>query len=120
MKLLAVVLAFVTLSLMVVNPALAHNGEDCSHDAATISALRDCVQHAVDMAHIDNPGIANSLFAKLDAAQAAVDRSQPSAAVNQLKAFVKEVKAQAGKHIAAEHAEHLQQHAGLVIQALGG
>ena len=46
----------------------------------TIQALRDCVQHAVDQGLIDNAGVATSLFAKLDAAQAAQDRGQPTVA----------------------------------------
>jgi hypothetical protein len=37
-----------------------------------------------------------------------------------LEAFVREVRAQAGKHILQEHAQHLLLHAQMVIQALGG
>ena len=41
-------------------------------------------------------------------------------AVNLLRAFTNEVNAQAGKHIAADHAGHLVEHAQKVIAALGG
>ena len=116
MKLQFVVLTFVTLSLMGAAFALAH---DCSHDG-TVQALRECVEHAAAEGHIDNPGITRSLLAKLDAAEAAIDRGQSSAAINKLEAFIREVEAQAGKHIVAEHAQHLVEHAELVIQALGG
>ena len=43
-------------------------------------------------------------MAKLDAAQAAFDRGQTHVAVNLLNAFINEVNAQSGKHIAADHA----------------
>ena len=39
---------------------------------------------------------------------------------NLLHAFINEVNAQAGKHIVADHAIHLVDHAGNVITALGG
>jgi len=64
--------------------------------------------------------VANSLLAKLDAAQAAVDRGQTSVAINKLQAFINEVQAQAGKHIDSMHAQHMVMHAQLVIQALSG
>jgi hypothetical protein len=92
---------------------------DCPHPMdATISALRDCVQHAADTGMIDNAGIARSLLAKVDGAQAALDRGQPAVAVNKLQAFIHEVQAQAGKHIDAEHADHMAMHAQMVIDAL--
>jgi hypothetical protein len=84
----------------------------------TIQALRDCVQHAVDQGLIDNAGVATSLFAKLDAAQAAQDRGQPTVAVQMLQAFIDAVGAQAGQHIDAAHAAHMIMHAQLVIAAL--
>lgn len=84
----------------------------------TIAALHDCVQHAVDQNLIDNAGVATSLFAKLNAAQAALDRGQPTVAVQGLQAFIHEVQAQAGQHIDATHATHMILHAQLVIAAL--
>ena len=92
----------------------------CDHTGTTIASLHHCVGHAYDMGHITNKGVANSLLAKLDAAQAALDRGQPGVAVNLLHAFINEVNAQAGKHIVADHAGHLVEHARNVITALGG
>ena len=118
MKLLLVILTLVTLSLTAVQPALAQSGDGCTHDSATIGSLQDCVQHAAQEGHIDNPGVTQNLLAKLEAAQAAVDRGQPAVAINILQAFIQEVQAQAGKHIVSEHAGHLVGHTQVVIQAL--
>ena len=96
----------------------AQTTDDCSTLAPTIAGLADCVQHALAMGHITSAGVAQSLLAKLDAAQAAVDRGQTQTAIRLLQAFVDEVKAQSGQSIIAEHATHLIQHAELVIQAL--
>jgi hypothetical protein len=119
MKLLLIALTLVVLGLIAPVPARAQAMDDCPHEA-TIQSLRACVHHAAEHGHIDNQGVTRSLLAKLDASQAAVDRGQPEVAVNLLAAFVREVRAQAGKHILQEHAEHLLLHAQAVIQALGG
>ena len=120
MKLLMTFLTLAVLSLVAVQPALAHTGEDCTHDMATIESLHHCVQHALEQGHIDNPGIAKGLLAKVDAAQAAFDRGQAAVAMHTLQAFIQEVNAQAGKHIITEHAGHLVEHAQMVVKALGG
>jgi len=86
----------------------------------TIAGLADCVNHAISIGHIDNAGIGNSLLSKLDAAQSAQDRSRPSVAISLLESFIHEVEAQAGLHINEEHANHMVEHAGEVIAALGG
>ncbi len=99
-------------------PAANAAGEMEMCTGTTIQSLHHCVQHAYDMGHIDNAGVAHSLLAKLDAAQAALDRSQPLVAVNKLQAFINEVNAQSGRHIAAEHAAHMVMHAQHVIAAL--
>ena len=88
--------------------------------APTIAALPDCVNHALSIGHIDNAGIANSLLSKLDGAQRAQDRNQNAVAIALLKSFIHEVEAQAGKHIDETHADHMVEHAGEVIGALGG
>jgi hypothetical protein len=119
MRLLFVTLTLIVLGLVAPAPARAQAMDGCVHEP-TIQSLRECVQHAANHGFIDNQGIVRSLLAKLDAAQAAVDRGQPAVAVNQLEAFIRELRAQAGKHIAQEHAEHLQMHAQDVIRALGG
>ncbi|HEX2910888.1 MAG TPA: hypothetical protein VH186_08790 [Chloroflexia bacterium] len=110
-------LVFVVFSFLTVKPTLAADMPMCDHQA-TIASLQECVTHAYQMGHIDNKGIANSLHSKLNAAQAALDRGQPEVAANLLIAFINEVQAQAGKHIIAEHAQHLVMHAQLVLGAL--
>ena len=116
MKFLVVVLTLIVLGLIAPVPTHAQI-DHCSHDA-TIQSLRTCVLHAAAEGHIDNQGITSSLLAKLDAAQAALDRGQAEVAVNLLAAFVRDVRAQSGKHIAQEHAAHLLMHAQAVIQLL--
>jgi hypothetical protein len=101
-------------------PVLAAEAMTCDHTGTTIASLHDCVMHAYDMGHITNKGVANSLMSRLDAAQAALDRGKAGVAINQLRAFTNEVNAQAGKHIVADHAPHLVEHARNVITALGG
>jgi len=117
MKLLLIVLLAGVLS--VVGSATAAAEEMCPM-TPTVPALRDCVTHATNEGLIDNAGVAHSLFATLDAAQAAVDRGQPAVAANILNAFVQEVQAQAGRHIDATHAAHMVLHAQAVIAALRG
>ena len=76
-------------------------------------------QSPLNQGHVSE-GVAQSLFAKLDAAQAAVDRGQPALAIDILQAFVQQVEAQAGKSIEADHAMHMVHHAEMVIEALAG
>lgn len=92
----------------------------CAMDP-TVASLEQCVEHAAEMGAIDNAGVANSLLAKLNTAQAFVARNNPNGtwtAINVLGAFIGEVRAQAGKHIEAQHAEHMAMHAQMVIDAL--
>jgi hypothetical protein len=70
------------------------------------------------MGAITQPGVTNSLLAKIGAAQNAVDRGQPAVAVQVLRAFINEVQAQSGVHIDPEHAQHMISHAEQVIAAL--
>ena len=111
---LVMFVALVGVGLLALGTAHAQTSDECVH-APTISSLRTCVQL---VGFIDNQGVTNSLLAKLDAAQAALDRSQTGTAINLLNAFIHEVQAQAGKHIEQMHAEHLVMHAQIVIQAL--
>lgn len=97
--------------------ASAHGLDSCPLEA-TIASLQACVQHAADMGFIGNQGVTQSLLAKLDAVQAAVDQSQPGVAVQVVQAFEDEVTAQAGKHIDPEHAQHMLLHAQIASQAL--
>lgn len=116
-KALFVILLVAALSAFAVVPALADSM--CTEVMApTVASLYDCVQHAYAQGHINDAGVAQSLLAKLSAAQAAVNQGQPAVAVNILQAFIYEVQAQAGVHILADHAQHLVDHAQMVIQAL--
>lgn len=92
---------------------------DCpSMMAPTLEDLHHCVQHAATSGVIDNEGVATSLLAKVSAAEAAAAHGDLGAAVNILQAFINEVQAQSGVHIEADHAEHMIQHVGAVIDAL--
>jgi hypothetical protein len=115
--LLIVAIAAVALLLNAGGTGAAEPMDDCSHDA-TLPSLRACIEHAAEHGHIDSAGVARSLLAKLDAAQAALDRGQPAVAVAILEALIREVAAQAGVHIAEPHAGHLQEHARHVIHAI--
>ena len=117
-RLLSVTFVLVVVSLLAVTPVFANAEGECSHAASTVASLRDCVTHAAEMGHIDNQGVGNSLLAKLDAAQIALDRQQTPVAVAKLEAFLHEVEAQAGKHIDKEHAEHMAMHAQDIIKGL--
>lgn len=114
-----VVVAGLLVSLLAAGPVRAQPPmtDTCPHEA-TVTSLRACVRHAADEGVIDNRGVVNSLLAKLDAAEASAERGQPAVAAAILAAFVREVEAQAGKHIASPHAEHLAMHARMVIEAL--
>jgi hypothetical protein len=118
MKRLLPILSIAAILLLLAAPAFAADNHACDHSGATIASLQECVNHAYHMGHITNKGVTNSLLAELAAAQAAQDRGATGAAINQLGAFINEVNAQAGKHIASEHAGHLAEHAQNVIAAL--
>jgi len=111
----------VLLSMALVTSALAEEGHECGHHhhEATIASLAEHVEHAAMMGHISNVGVANSLLAKLAAAQAALDRGQTATAVNILNALISELEAQAGKQVLEPHAGCLTHHAHQVHMALG-
>ena len=79
-----------------------------------------CVEQCASQGLITSQGVANSLLAKLNAAQATQDQGRSSVAISDLQACIHEVQAQAGKHIDAKHAQDMLMHAQSVIQALGG
>lgn len=99
-------------------PIVSAQMSDSCLSEATIASLQACVQHAAGGGFIGSQGVTGSLLAKLDAAQAALDRGQPSVAVHLIQSFMREVSAQSGQHIDVLHAEHMIAHAQLVIQAL--
>jgi uncharacterized protein (DUF1810 family) len=108
------------LSLLAVSPVLAQEDMGCTHEVATIASLRECVVHARDMGHIDSDRVAQNMLKKLDKAQAYLDRGKVDKALDKLEDFVEQVQEQSGKHIDPVHAEHLIEHAQMVIAALGG
>ena len=112
------VLTVVALSLLAVSPALAHEDTGCAHDTTTIASLRECVVHAREMGHIDSDQLAQNLLKKLDKAQAYLDRGKVEKAIDKLEDFVEQVEEQSGRHIDPMHAEHLIEHAQMVIAAL--
>jgi len=109
-------LVWLALSLSFASRAHASDGMQCDHD--TVESLYHCVQHAAEMGHIPNTGVANSLLAKVAAADDALARQRTNAAVRILGAFVNEVEAQAGVHIDLMHAEHMVMHAEMIIDVL--
>lgn len=105
------------LAVLAVSPALAqpHPGSDmCPHDP-TIGSVPACIVQMEEMDVIDSAGVANSLQAKLAAAQSTQDRGQSDVAVRILTALMHQLEAQSGKHIAEPHASHLIQHVEMVI-----
>jgi hypothetical protein len=109
--------AFIGFSLLTTGMARAQTTDECPL-TPTIASLTACVEHAAAEGLINNQGVANSLLAKLQAAQAAQNSGQMKTATNLLGAFINEVQAQAGKHIDQTHAQHMVAHAQAVIQAL--
>ena len=118
MKRSLLVFIVVALSLLAVSPVLAQEDMGCAHDTATIAALRECVVHAREMGHIDSDRVAQKLLKQLDKAQAYLDRGKVDKAIDKLEDFVEQVQEQSGRHIDPVHAEHLIEHAQMVIAAL--
>lgn len=117
MKRLRIVLLLAVSTLIAVAPIQAQTQDTCPHEA-TIAALHECVLHMEEHGFITNAGIARALHAKLDAAEAALDRNQAGVAINILEAVIHQLGAERGKHIVAEHADHLRVHTEMVIDAL--
>ena len=110
---LSLVLVSAVLALALVSRAHASDEHDCN--AVTVVSLHHCVQHAFEMGHVSNAGVANSLLRKIDAALAAEDWGNTSVAVRILEAFINEVEAQAGIHIDSTHADHMITHSTNVL-----
>jgi 2',3'-cyclic-nucleotide 2'-phosphodiesterase (5'-nucleotidase family) len=70
----------------------------------SIQSLISSIKRLLAEGKIDNAGIANSLTMKLENAKNSLAKGQMGAAANQLNAFINEVQAQSGKHIAADAA----------------
>ena len=117
MKVFMTLAMILGMSLIVAVPTAAQAMDACPH-GTTVQSLQDCVQHAAEHGFISNQGIVQSLQVKLNAAEAALERDQPAAAINLLGAFVNQLAAQSGKQVDLHHAEHLRMHADMVIEAL--
>jgi hypothetical protein len=113
-------IALVATAWFGVAPTPARAEAPCPHPEPTLQALQDCVRHAAATGAIGSAGVAVSLLAQLDAAQAAVARGQPAVAAELLGAFIREVEALAGRLIEADHAAHMVAHARAVLAALPG
>lgn len=111
-------LSMAGLACLLLGVPAASRGECPEPMGHTIASLRECVLHAAEDGHIDGATVLQSLLAKIDAAQVAYDRGQIATAVYLLRAFIQEVEALAGKQIDAEHAAHMIEHAGHVIEAI--
>jgi len=91
------------------------NAGNLASQAVTFNVVVPCsIPDIVDLKHrffdlgmIDNQGIVTSLDAKLEAAQAALDRGRKITAKNILYAFINETTAQKDKHIDMEAADVL-------------
>jgi hypothetical protein len=68
---------------------------------STVADITMIIENLLANGCIDNPGIANALTSKLLAAQMAISGGQIQTAINILRAFKHQVRAQEGKHIAA-------------------
>jgi hypothetical protein len=69
--------------------------------------LKADLQAAIASGAIDNAGVAGALLAELNAATAAQSRGQCSAAIRLYQAFINDLMAQSGKHVAAATATQL-------------
>jgi hypothetical protein len=80
------------------------------------AGLCDLNSHIASVNNLDiHHGIKNSLLAKLNAAQASLDKGKKDTAINQVQAFINEVLAQKNKKIIIADAEKLVQCAEKVI-----
>jgi 2',3'-cyclic-nucleotide 2'-phosphodiesterase (5'-nucleotidase family) len=85
---------------------------------ATSQSLVFAVNRFYSEGKIDNDGIQNSLLKKLENAQKDIDKGKLDTAINKLEAFINEVQAQSGKHIAEDAANLLIADAQWVIAHL--
>jgi len=87
--------------------------------AGDIPALLRELDDACARGEVSPRGVCRSLEAKLTAAQAALERGQPRTAANQLRAFIAELEAQRGKHVAEAAYLRLSAGAAAVLAVLG-
>ncbi len=87
---------------------------------ATIPSLQATVDRLCVEKYITKDGICKSLSQKLKSALAAQQRGQNKTAINILKAFQNELKAQKGKAVSVRAYDLLMMDSNYVIQVLGG
>gem|GEM_PF-1555279 len=80
--------------------------------------IKDSLTLASNLNWIDNKGILNSLTKKIENADAAYKKGQINSSINLLQAFINEVEAQKGKHIASAAADILIDDANSLIKQL--
>jgi hypothetical protein len=90
----------------------------CQHEEDTFDGLRACISHALEVGHIENAGIAQSLLAKVDTAESLHDSGHTGAAISTLYALESEVEALPDRLIRPEHRAHLVAHVERVIASL--
>jgi len=73
----------------------------------TLEGLIADLEDFYEAGEISNKGVFNSLLTKLEGAQASLSKDNAKAAANKLDAFLNEVEAQSGKHIASDAADSL-------------
>ncbi len=84
---------------------------------STINELITYIHTALNLGSIDNKGLANSLISKLETAKKQIEKEKPKEAVNALRAFLNELEAQHGKHIADEVYVYLKEKVkGLMVE----
>jgi hypothetical protein len=94
-------------------------GSTVSRMATFASTLAD-IANSLQLALMDNSGIANALSAKLNAASTAATNGDHVTASNILNAFKNQVSAQTGKHIIGVAPQVLQEDADSLIHQNGG
>jgi len=87
-------------------------------NTSLIDMLTDDVEEAYQKGWIDNKGIYNSLYKKLEHAQKQLAKNKTKQAVNQLNAFLSELNAQKGKHVNEEAYNLLHFNAKALIKRL--
>lgn len=85
---------------------------------ATLDSLLGTVDRLCELGDIDNQGVCKALSQKLEHALQKREAGQIKVATNTLKAFIKQVEVQAGKHISARGADILLMDAQYVIEHL--
>jgi hypothetical protein len=90
-----------TLTVTGTSGSLVHSSSATVTLTGSIAGISSVIGQMLAAGCIDNTGIANALNVKLTAAQAAIGGGNTKTATNILSAFIDQVRAQTGKHIAS-------------------